>query len=295
MYSGKTTFFVAAFALVFSVLGSSANASAQVASSSILGTTPAQIHSRLTSVIEFNLQRDPSVVNRLTDQELADLAYVYGSANNGNFDTVSKIFARKLSPAMLVRLAPYFGMENMQRAVGSYAKPSVAQSYEALVSHSSGWKADVSARLINPTAAPTIDMTPYEIYLEFRTAPVGSLTPASALAETGIFMAARLAPSAWVGWKIGTEINDVIETYDPELEDTIGGTIDTALNNINGASSNLIQGRYEQALDHLFGGSISDEGESTGDYSGDFDVSRSYDEYMDDDDDKCDPRLEHCR
>jgi hypothetical protein len=293
--SGKATFVTAVFAVVFSIFGWCTNASAAASASSMLGKTPAQIHSRLTLVIEFNLQRDPSVVNRLTDQEVADLAYVYGSANDGDFDTLSETFARKLSPAALARLAPYFGMENMRRAVESYAKPSVAQSYATLVSRSPGWKADVSASLINPTAAPTIDMTPYEIYLEFRTAPIGSLTPASALAETGMFMASRLAPSAYLGWKVGGEINDLIETYDPELEDTIGGTIDTALDNINGASSDLVQGKYERALDHLFGGSISDEGNSTGDYSGDFDVSRSYDEYMDDDDDKCDPRLEHCR
>jgi len=295
MLLGKATFVASVFAFGFSVFGTCAFANTPPAASSLLGTTPAQIHSRLPSVIEFNLQRDPSVVDRLTDQELADLAYLYGSANNGDFDTLSKIVARKLAPAALVRLSLYFGTENMRRAVTTYAKPSVAQSYDVLVSRSSNWKSDVSPRLTSPTAAPTIDMTPYEIYLEFRTAPIGSLTPASALAETGIFMATRLAPAAGVGWAIGSGINDVIETYDPELEDAIGGTIDAALDNINNARSDLTQGKYEQALDHLFGGSITDEGQSSGDFSGDFDVSRSYDEYMDDNDDKCDPRLEHCR
>src|ERR1700709_1164161 len=114
MHSGRGTSFVAIFTSVFSIIASLACAEAHAASASILGNTPEQVHSRFTSVVEFNLQRDPAAVNRLTGQELADLAYLYGNANGGNFDDLSKIFARKLSPAVLVRLAPYIGVENMQ-------------------------------------------------------------------------------------------------------------------------------------------------------------------------------------
>lgn len=68
-------------------------------------------------------------------------------------------------------------------------------------------------------------MTLEEIYLDFRTAPVGSLSPASAMSETALFASQRVLPAAAAGTAIGTGINYLIETYDPSLSDAIGGTI----------------------------------------------------------------------
>ena len=127
MRPGRAAHLVALFASAFCI-ASPANAS------SILGNTPEQVHSRFTSIVEFNIQREPAVVDRLTDQELADFAYVYGIRNSGDFDALSRTFARRLSPTSLVRLAPYVGADNMRRAIERYAEPTVAQSYEALVS-----------------------------------------------------------------------------------------------------------------------------------------------------------------
>ncbi|WP_211454773.1 hypothetical protein [Collimonas antrihumi] len=97
-------------------------------------------------------------------------------------------------------------------------------------------------------AAPTIDMTIYEIYLEFRTAPIGSLAASSAIAETAIFTGGRLLPAFGAGYEVGTGINYLITSYAPELGDAIGGTIYGIIQNINAAASNIQRGQYEQGL-----------------------------------------------
>lgn len=101
--------------------------------------------------------------------------------------------------------------------------------------------------------APTVDMTPYEIYLDFRTAPVGSLTVTASLYEAGVYIGTRVSAAFGAGYAVGTAANELIETYDPELEETIGGTVAQMLQQLQDAVTAAAQGGIEKSFDSLFG------------------------------------------
>lgn len=109
-------------------------------------------------------------------------------------------------------------------------------------------------------------MTLEDIYLEFRTAPVGGLSPASALSETLQFAGTRLSLSAATGWEIGTGINYLIETYDPSLGDAIGGTEAGMIDAARQAINEVQTGHYESAFDSLFGFPVTNSGDPFGDW-----------------------------
>lgn len=122
------------------------------------------------------------------------------------------------------------------------------------------------------TMAPNINMTLNEIYLDFRTDPVGSLGVRDALVETGLYAGADLTATWTVGNLIGQGLNYVIETYDPGLGDAIGGTEYGMVQDIEQAASEFQQGQYEHSIDALFGSPLGD----IDDYAGDDDVGGSY-------------------
>ncbi|TAA44924.1 hypothetical protein EA655_08485 [Pseudoxanthomonas winnipegensis] len=109
-------------------------------------------------------------------------------------------------------------------------------------------------------------MTLEDIYLDFRTAPVGNLSATSALSETAIFAASRLAPAAAAGTAIGTGISYLIQTYDPSLDDAIGGTIAASLDNFQAAGSDIEKGHYESAYDDMFGFPLTNSFAPLGDW-----------------------------
>jgi hypothetical protein len=103
-----------------------------------------------------------------------------------------------------------------------------------------------------------IDMTLEEIYLEYRTAPFGSLSPAAALWETTAFAGKNVTIAAGAGYAIGTEIHNLIETYDPSLNDAIGGTLDIMLEHLMEAKTAAEQQQWIDAIKALFG--VHDDG-----------------------------------
>ena len=74
--------------------------------------------------------------------------------------------------------------------------------------------------------------TPYEIYLSFRTSPVGALAPRAAMYETVQLLGRPIAWSWAGGYATGSVVRDLMQTYTPDLYDAIGGTIDQMLQNI---------------------------------------------------------------
>jgi hypothetical protein len=115
-------------------------------------------------------------------------------------------------------------------------------------------------------AAPTLDMTIPEIYLEFRTAPVGNVGPAAAIAETTMYVSKNVGFAATVGWAIGTGISNLIETYDPSLNDAIGGTVAGMVDAANQSWDEYKQGQYQASFDALFGSPVSNSGNPAGDF-----------------------------
>ncbi|WP_207184678.1 hypothetical protein, partial [Rubrivivax gelatinosus] len=86
-------------------------------------------------------------------------------------------------------------------------------------------------------AGPYLDMTPYEIYLSFRTAPIGSLSVSGSLYESSMLISRELAVAFGIGYAVGSFIAPLIETYAPSLWDSIGGAIYGIVESISSATN----------------------------------------------------------
>jgi hypothetical protein len=232
---------------------------------SILGNDPQQIQANFASIIESNFRTGNAeeIVRNLSNKELSDLAYRYQSNSTRGTKSLLRIMATRLSDQGLVKVGQAFGRDNVQDAVNTYSSPEV----KAAVMPKLAVLPETS--MVMPMATPTVDMTIQDIYLEFRTAPVGSLSVRGALAETAIFSARYIAVAAWAGNEIGTQIYNVIATYDPSLNDAIGGTVYNMVGQIQSAQTDVLQGQYLKGVDDLFGDPVW----SSGNRAGDFDVS----------------------
>lgn len=236
-----------------------------------LGATPDEIHANFAGIIEGNFQNGSAehVLNNLSDRELGDLAGLYSTRTQGKIQPLLKILAQRLSDQALVRVVKVFGTEPVQKAVEAYATPHVRNSFNAKIVTLGLTTETLSApdsALPMQGPAPTVDMTIPEIYLEFRTAPIGSLNPTAAISETGIFAASRLVPAYYVGTAIGSGISYLIDTYDPALSDAIGGTVAGMVDATNQSWTELKQGQYQASFDALFGYPISNSGNPSGDF-----------------------------
>jgi hypothetical protein len=254
---------------------------------SVLGTTPTEIHARFVGVIEQNFRTgDPNkLVHALTSHELADLATLYKRA--GGTTTLLELMAKHVDADGLTLVASAFGQYETEAAAASYSPKAIFTEFQSLpVKAAAAASPAIAARVITANAiaaaggaAPTVDMTPYEIYLDFRTAPIGSLTVTASLYEAGVFIGTKVSTAFGVGYAAGTVTNDLIETYDPELEETIGGTVAEMLQQLQNAVTALSQGSVEEAFDNLFGSTPP----LSYDNPGDFDVTFSmYDLFLDD-------------
>ncbi|AXI03270.1 hypothetical protein [Aquirhabdus parva] len=225
------------------------------------------IHNNFTAVIDENIgNATPAhlrkLFDNLSDRELKDLATAYTNALNGKHANTLDSFAKKLDGKRLLRLEKAFGYLPVSVAVSAQASPEVRSYFEVNAKRLSVPQTGG----VHTLASPTIDMTIPEIYLEYRTAPVGSLSVGGALVETATFVGVRVAGAYGVGNYIGNQVHQLIETYDPDIDDKIGGTLDSALRNLNNAATSLQQGQYEKAVDDVFGGWIQDSGVLGGDY-----------------------------
>jgi len=250
-----------------------------------LGSTSDEIEQKFASIQEANFAKGDAklIISRLTDKELNDIAVIYNRSPQAANGTLLRTLAKRLDGASLTKVAKAFGKADTQKAVMAYSADNVQQDFLAQVATAPGVPSVASTQLstvgipkvISPMAAPTPDMSLQDIYLEFRTAPIGSMSAASSMSETLIYAGSRIAPAAGAGWEVGTLIHNLIETYDPDLDDVIGGTIQAAADNIGAAATEMQQGQLEQAGDALFGTPVG----KTGDYDGDWNMGESYDFY----------------
>lgn len=251
-----------------------------------LGRTPEEIHSKFAANMEkgFASPQASRFVTRLSNKELQRIAYYYYASNGGKSPQLLKVFAQRLDSKSLMRIAGAFGYANVQTAIDSYAPAIVQREF----------RAHVAAGLVPMTAAPdssrftvmpmsgpapTVDMTLEEIYLDFRTAPVGNLSVPGALSETLSFAGGRLIAAWGVGYAVGTGISQLIQTYDPPLDDAIGGTVDESIKilqndalAINNALSADTRATAEDTADGAFGNPVLDSADPWGDWNVDQDM-----------------------
>jgi hypothetical protein len=246
------------------------------AAAQVIGTTPEAIHRNFLKVVTRNLANagTASRVARLSDAELAAIARHAGEGVPAERATLLKLFAQRLDDRSLVRIARAFGRAPTEAAVHAYAGKTIRDAFDGAIA---GFKAPPegggggggTSGGGSSYPRPNLNMTLEEIYLEFRTAPVGSLTPSAALAETSMYAGGWLYLSWKVGEKVGDEIYQLISTYDPALDAAIGEIIGSMIENMWLATDAVEQGHYEAAFDDLFGWPVT----TSSDPWGDWDVS----------------------
>jgi hypothetical protein len=229
------------------------------AAAQVIGTTPEAIERNFIGVVTRNLANagTASRIARLSDRELDGIARHASQGAPGDRAALLKLFATRLDGASLVRVSHAFGRAPVEAAVRTYADPATRAAFAlgvmGLEAPPEGGGGGTNPYPSPSPPRPTVDMTLEEIYLEFRTAPVGSLSPAGALAETAQFVGVRLSAAGWAGTQIGGAISWLIQNYAPELDNAIGATIATMFDNFWLATDEVHQGHYEAAFDDLFG------------------------------------------
>lgn len=239
----------------------------------VVGTTPAAIERNFIGVVTRNLANagTASRIARLSDRELDGIARHAAQGAPVDRAALLKLFATRLDGASLVRVAHAFGRAPVEAAVRTYADPATRAAFAIgiaglLPPPDDGGGGGTTPYPSPSPPRPTVDMTLEEIYLEFRTAPVGSLSPAGALAETAQFAGMRLSAAGWAGTAIGTGISWLIQHYAPDLDNAIGATIATMIDNFWSATDEVQQGHYEAAFDDLFGWPVTWSSNPWGDW-----------------------------
>jgi len=268
------------------------------ASVTVIGADEKGVDANFGDVMEANFAAASTeqLISRLSDKELAAIARHYQRTRGMSDTPLLATFAKRLSDKALLRVAAAFDRKAVSAAVEKYSGSAVRASFTEHVSvvqpdllpgggegggGGGGGSTGGGSGGGGAAAAPTTDMTLEEIYLDFRTAPVGSLSPASAMSETALFASQRVLPAAAAGTAIGTGINYLIETYDPSLSDAIGGTIAGSIGAAQAAVTEVERGHYQSAYDALFGYPVTDYGGATVQFDADWNVAEPMQEYYD--------------
>lgn len=255
------------------------------AAAQVIGTTPEAIHRNFLKVVTQNLANAGTAtrVARLSDRELAAIARHAAQGAPSERAGLLKLFARRLDARALVRIARAFGRAPTEAAVHAYAGRATRDAFDGEIAGiiaapddgggdtggtgGTGGTGTTGGAIGGSTyPRPNLNMTLEEIYLEFRTAPVGSLSPSASLAETSMYAGGWLYASWKVGNWLGDGIYALISTYAPGLDAAMGNTIASVIENMWLASDAVDQGHYEAALDDLFGLPVTTSSDPWGDW-----------------------------
>ena len=234
--------------LILSTLTSPAHAWVNT-SRQVIGTTVAAVGANFVGVINANVS-SPAGAARLAGLSAAEqqaLANSYAQQNGGN-------------AYALYAILQVYSPEQARRFLPAADRADLAWRTGALVIQNAERMAPAG------TPAPTLDMTLQDIYLEYRTATVGALSPASAIYMTTTYAAVNLAAAFSAGYTLGTGISWLIQTYAPSLDNAIGATLFNIINSLETVTTVYGQGLYEQRLLPVLDVSLSNL--YTVDYSG---------------------------
>ncbi len=244
-----------------------------------------QIRSSFPQIIEQNFAlRGPrataELVDGLSEQELADLATLYtnASAVAGGNGQLLPMLARRLDDDRLVRICDHFGFGPTYAALNAIApqrtsrfamranknamepridrfRPKVTSS---LPPDSTQSRPGVQRVAYVRTQLRYLHYTPYEIYLDFRTAPVGALSVSGALWEAATVLSRRLGGAYLSGYAIGTQVVEpLIRNYAPALYNQIGAGVAGAVDMLSRSWSGSVQdqGSAQRTTAPMFGSS----------------------------------------
>jgi hypothetical protein len=246
---------IAAFSLLYFFFSAPANAAPPTQAYDVIGRTPTEIDAKFSGNIDQAMRDKANFhVHNLNAEELGSLALLYRHSR-GNTDVVLRIMASNVDAEGLTRVAAAFGQEATIAAVKKYAKPSVALEFASLpmkraitpsilksmpslgqVSMSKGMYGGRMVRV----QVPNTGMTIYEIYLAYRSAPMGSLTMGAAITETGIFVAGDLVLAGTIGEAVGSAFKSWMDSTFPDVTPAIGDAIGNIVDHLASAYANGI-------------------------------------------------------
>jgi len=254
------------------------------------------------------------LVDALSDAELSDLAQLYTNAtsDHGRPSKLIYVIAHRLDARRLGRVSRHFGFAEIYGAVTAIS-PSKVQMFLASSDTRSYGPAPGEMRFgpagrFAPTAeqhrqpmrpmsyvpafyspkagalrgdmqqtafGQFLSYTPYEIYLSFRTAPVGALAVTGALWETAVVLSSMVGTAYASGYAVGTYVvAPMIQTYAPNLYNAIGGTVAGMVENLSTSwATGLNAMGYAQSTTASVFQSTSSQISSFSNYGGDFGVS----------------------
>jgi len=214
-----------------------------------IGTTVTAVSANFVGVVNGNVSSTAgaSRLAGLSAAEQQALANAYAQHNAGNVYALYAIL-QAYSPEQAARFLPAANRADLAWRMGTL-KPQITSE-------------------LAPAAgpSPSLDDTLTDIYLEFRTAPVGSLSPAASIYMTTTFAAVNLYAAFQAGYTLGTGISYLIQTYAPSLDNAIGAALYNIINSLEVASTAFSQGIFEQKLLPVLGVSLPNL--YTVDYSG---------------------------
>lgn len=207
---------------------------------------------RFSSIIDQNFAWLPAprlarMLDSLSAQELSNLAqlYVNSAATTGHSAFALDIAASKLDVGRLGRLSGVFGFAPVYASVTRHAPQKanefIAHSNPSFATPSPGMhRVQRNGRTAgHQLASPNIllDYTIDQIYLSFRTAPIGSLSVPAALYETGTLVFKNLSLAGSIGYGLGAfmvwGIQTIAPSYWDSIVDNLGGWINNLIENIN--------------------------------------------------------------
>ncbi|MFT7722312.1 MAG: hypothetical protein QM788_05720 [Roseateles sp.] len=238
-------------------------------------TTPWEIASVISEnfqlIVEQNFRKMKpdemrALLHSLSDAELNDLAMLYNRSalNSGMNAVLLDTIAISADAAAIRRVGDHFGFEDTYAAVYRSA-PANAYALTRALNPSTSRATTVSfanggatGGMMIPNSGPTVGYTIGEVYLSFRTAPVGSLGVAGALYETASFVGTRLSVAYGAGYALGSAINSLWSTYSPSTYAVSSNLLGQAVDGFASSVSSLMNGTAFSALSMSVRSAIGD-------------------------------------
>lgn len=221
---------------------------------------PGAVHRNFPQIVEQNFARLGKAPFERMFVELSELEfqtlgglYMQACMQQARDLRLLDLFAERLEVGTLARLAPHFGAEPLSAALLRMA-PEKSQGFaQALSAYGQGTHGVVAAMPPVAFVGPTIDYTIHEVYLSYRTAPLGALSVKAALYETAMFAGRHLVAAWGIGYAVGTALAYVTETYAPGLWNSIGGAVHTVVQSLSTALEPVTQASWQSQGAHTFG------------------------------------------
>lgn len=259
------------------------------------GAFSSKMHANFPQIIEQNFARVNSrhaetIIESLSEVELNALAqrYVNAVADSGFQARLYDVLAHRLQAPHLSRISRSFGYMPIYESIMRIAP-------HKLLAFEQGSQVNYPARNLGVSTSLTMNTegsslptptagngqflfyTVEEIYLSFRTAPIGALGVVGSMYETALVLGATLPVAYGIGYGVGNMIAPLIQTHRPGLWDAIGGTIYQMIENIFGPDSqNPGRAERDMAISFEIPSSTRDIIAGTG---GDYGVAEAWQQY----------------